>query len=119
MIAIPAGKILIPVKHLNAWLKRRGGEPGPLFTRIGPTALLTREPMSDRSVGRLVQRYAEQVGLDRASVAGHSLRAGFLTKAARTRASLPKMQEVSRQKSVDVLLGSAALFDDHAGEGFL
>jgi integrase len=122
VIAIPAGKVVTPVKHLNAWLKLRGGEAGPLFTRIGPTGQRTSEPMSDRSVARLVQRYADRIGLDPASVAGHSLRAGFLTEAARTRASLPKMQEVSRQKSVDVLLGyirSAALFDDHAGEGFL
>lgn len=122
VIAIPAGKVLTPVKHLNAWLKLRGGEPGPLFTRIAPSGLLTCDPMSDRSVARLVQRYADRIGLDPASVAGHSLRAGFLTEAARTRASLPKMQEVSRQKSVDVLLGyirSAELFDDHAGDGFL
>ena len=48
--------------------------------------------------------------------------AGFLTEAARTRASIPKMQEVSRQKKVDVLLGyvrSAELFENDAGEGFL
>ncbi|WP_084456042.1 tyrosine-type recombinase/integrase [Novosphingobium rosa] len=122
VIAIPAGKVLTPVKHLNAWLKLRGGEPGTLFTRIGPTGLLTSDPMSDRSVARLVQRYADRIGLAPGSVAGHSLRAGLLTEAARTRASLPKMQEVSRQKSIDVLLGyirSAALFDDHAGGGFL
>ena len=45
-----------------------------------------------------------------------------MTEAVRARASLPKMQEVSRHKKVDVLLGyvrSAALFEDHAGEGFL
>ena len=38
------------------------------------------------------------------------------------RTSLPKMQEVSRQKKVEVLLGyvrDAALFENHAGEGFL
>ena len=47
---------------------------------------------------------------------------GFLTEAARAGASLPKMQEVSRQKKVEVLLGyvrDAALFENHAGEGFL
>ena len=56
------------------------------------------------------------------TVGGHSLRAGFLTEAARSGASLPKMQEVSRQKKVEVLLGyvrSAELFDDHAGSEFL
>lgn len=121
-IAVPAGKVLKPVEHLNAWLRARGGEAGPLFTRIGTKGEFTMERMSDRSVARIVKRYAERAGLDPASVAGHSLRAGFLTEAARTRASLAKMQEVSRHKSVKVLLGyirSAEIFDDHAGAGFL
>lgn len=46
---------------------------------------------------------------------GHSLRAGFLTEASRTGATIAKMQEVSRHKKVEVLLGyvrSAELFDD-------
>jgi hypothetical protein len=56
------------------------------------------------------------------AAAAASLRAGFLTEAARAGASLPKMQEVSRQKKLEVLLGcirSAKLFEDHAGSGFL
>lgn len=121
-IAVPAGKVLRPVAHLNAWLWVRGGAPGPLFTRIGTRGELTLARMSDRSVARLIQHYAELAGLDPATVAGHSLRAGFLTEAARTRASIAKMQEVSRHKSVKVLLGyvrSAEMFDDHAGEAFL
>ncbi|WP_404478997.1 tyrosine-type recombinase/integrase [Novosphingobium sp. BL-52-GroH] len=121
-IAVPAGKTLRPVAHLNAWLQVRGGAPGPLFTRIGTKGEFTLEAMSDRSVARLVKRYARLQGLDPEVMAGHSLRAGFLTEAARTRASLAKMQEVSRHKSLKVLLGyvrSAERFDDHAGAGFL
>ena len=59
---------------------------------------------------------------DVAQFAAHSLRAGFLTSAAGTGATIWKMQEVSRHKSVQVLSGyvrSAKLFDDHAGKGFL
>jgi integrase len=122
VIAVPAGKVLKPVARLNAWLNVRGGAAGPLFLQIDPQGRPMHKPMSDRSVARLVQRYAEKVGLNPESVGGHSLRAGFLTEAARTKASLAKMQEVSRQKKVEVLLGyvrSAALFEDHAGEGFL
>ncbi|TCM23805.1 tyrosine-type recombinase/integrase [Novosphingobium sp. ST904] len=121
-IAVPAGRVLRPVAHLNAWLAVRGGAPGPLFTRIGTKGEFTLEAMSDRSVARLVKRYASLQGLDPETIAGHSLRAGFLTEAARTRASLAKMQEVSRHKSLKVLLGyvrSAERFDDHAGAGFL
>ena len=122
VIAVPSGKILKPVARLTAWLELRGRAPGPLFLQIDPQGQLTDLPMSDRSVARLIQKYAGFVGLDPEAVGGHSLRAGFLTEAARTRASIAKMQEVSRQKKVDVLLGyvrSAELFENHAGEAFL
>ena len=122
VIAVPSGKVLKPGPRLNEWLSVRGGEAGPLFYRTDAQGLMTKEPMSDRSVARLIQRYADKVGLDPAGVGAHSLRSGFLTEAAKAGASLPKMQEVSRQKKVEVLLGyvrDAALFDNHAGESFL
>src|ERR1700750_3100111 len=52
----------------------------------------------------------------------HSLRAGFLTSAAGRGASIFKMMDVSRHKSVDTLRGyvrDAELFKDHAGAGLL
>lgn len=122
VIAVPSGKILKPVERLKAWLAVRGGSAGPLFYQIDPQGRVVEAAMSDRSVARLIQRYAAKVGLDPASVGGHSLRAGFLTEASRSGATLAKMQEVSRHKKVEVLLGyvrSAELFDDHAGKGFL
>ena len=54
--------------------------------------------------------------------AGHLLRAGFLTAAARSGASVFKMREVSRHKLVQVLadyVRDAEPFRGHAGEGFL
>lgn len=122
VIAVPAGKTLRPVERLHAWLAVRGRGAGPLFYRIDPQGRRTDKPMSDRSIARLIQKYARLVGLDPETVAGHSLRAGFLTEASRTGATIAKMQEVSRHKKVEVLLGyvrSAELFDDHAGKGFL
>ena len=122
VIAIPNGQTILPIARLKAWLQVRGDAPGPLFTRFSASGELTELPMSDRAVARVVQKYAGLAGLDPATVGGHSLRAGFLTEAARAGASLPKMQEVSRHKKVEVLLGyirSAELFESHAGEGFL
>jgi hypothetical protein len=49
-------------------------------------------------------------------------RAGFLTSAARRGASVFKMRDVSRHKSMDVLqayVRDADLFRDHAGAGLL
>jgi site-specific recombinase XerD len=122
VIAVPSGKTLKPVERLKAWLAVRVQGAGPLFYQIDPQGRLTDKAMSDRSIARLIQKYAGRVGLDPETVAGHSLRAGFLTEASRNGATIAKMQEVSRHKKVEVLLGyvrSAELFDDHAGEGFL
>lgn len=122
VIAVPSGKVVQPVARLHAWLAIRGSQAGPLFYQIHPQGRMTGEAMSDRSIARLIQKYAALAGLDPATVAGHSLRAGFLTEASRSGATIAKMQEVSRHKKVEVLLGyvrSAEKFDDHAGESFL
>ena len=122
VIAIPTGQTILPIARLKAWLAVRGQDAGPLFTRFAARGGQTNLPMSDRAIARIVQKYAALAGLDPAAVGAHSLRAGFLTEAACSGASLPKMQEVSRQKKLEVLLGyirSAELFEDHTGEGFL
>jgi hypothetical protein len=78
--------------------------------------------LADDSAARIVKRYARRVGLDPASYAGHSLRSGFLTSAAESGASIWKLSEVSRHKSLDTLRGYVRrvdLFKEHAGAAFL
>lgn len=73
-------------------------------------------------VALVVKEYAEAAGLDPAEFSGHSLRAGFVTSAAESGASILKIQETSRHKSTDVLAGYVRrvdLFKDHAGAAFL
>jgi integrase len=73
-------------------------------------------------VANIVKRRAEQAGLDPQLFSGHSLRAGFLTTAAASGASLFKMMDVSRHKKVDTVRGyirQAEQFKDHAGAGFM
>jgi hypothetical protein len=73
-------------------------------------------------VADIVKIYAKCVGLDPALFAGHSMRAGFLTSAAKRGASIFKMMDQSRHKSVETLRGyvrDAELFKDHAGTGLL
>ena len=52
-----------------------------------------------------VKAHAARVGLDPALFSGHSLRAGFLTSAAKRGASLFKMMATSRHRSIDTLAG--------------
>jgi formate dehydrogenase assembly factor FdhD len=68
------------------------------------------------------RRRPTSVMCDPAVFSGHSLRAGFLTSAAARGASIFRMMDVSRHKSVDTLRGyvrEADLFRDHAGSGLL
>jgi site-specific recombinase XerD len=133
-IAIPEGTRLRPKALLLDWISAvRVLEAGvvrtpaqeaavPLFRRLTRSDQLTGEPMSDKAVARLVKRYAGAAGYDAAKFSGHSLRAGFLTEAANQGATIFKMQEVSRHKTVQVLsdyVRSADRFRDHAGERFL
>jgi hypothetical protein len=58
--------------------------------------------------------------LKAADFSGHSLRSGPFTSAAARGASVFKMMDVSRYKSVDALRGyvrDAEMFRDHAGNG--
>ncbi len=121
-IAIPDGTRLHPAARLEAWIARAGITDGFLFRRLSAAGAVTPLPMSDRAVARLVQARAAAAGYPPEAFAGHSLRAGFLTAAARTGASVFKMREVSRHKSMQVLadyVRDAELFRDHAGSGFL
>jgi site-specific recombinase XerD len=85
---------------------------------------VSRAPLGlhGHAVPLIVKQRAEAAGLDPAEPSGHILRAGFCTSAAETGASVMKIRETSRHKSIDVLAGYVRrvdLFKDHAGAGFL
>lgn len=121
-IAVLGGTRLQPKARLLAWMAAAGHDSGPLFRRLTRGDALTDDSMSDRAVARLVQMAARKAGLDERQFAGHSLRAGFLTESAARGATIFKMQEVSRHKTVQILseyVRSAEQFKDHAGSRFL
>ncbi len=121
-IAIPHGARLRPVEAVSAWLDAAGIERGPVFRRINKGERVGTEALTAEVVALVVQRYAERAGFRPEDFAGHSLRAGFLTSGAEAGASVFKLMEVSRHKSMDTLRGyvrRAELFKDHAGSGFL
>lgn len=122
VIAIPEGSQIRPKSLLLAWMTLAGHAEGPVFRRLSRLDALTPAAMSDRAIARLVQHHAAAAGYDPAQFAGHSLRAGFLTEGASQGATIFKLQEVSRHKSVQVLadyVRNADLFKNHAGQRFL
>ena len=95
---------------------------GPLFRPVAKGGRLGTERLSDRTVANVVKAHALRLGLNANEFSGHSLRSGFLTSAAARGASIFKMMDVSRHKSMDTLRGyvrDADLFRDHAGAGLL
>ena len=122
VVAVPEGRRLTPLTHLRAWLDAANITEGPIFRPLWKGNRTRDARLSDHAVARIVQARALAAGLDPARYAGHSLRAGFVTSAARAGADVWKIQQVSRHKSMQVLSGyvrDARLFDDHAGEPFL
>jgi site-specific recombinase XerD len=121
-IAIARGDIACPVKALRVWLDSAGIEAGPLFRPINKAGRMAATRLTDRSVANVVKAYAERAGFDAGIFSGHSLRSGFLTSAAANGASIFKMMDVSRHRSVETLRGyvrDAEMFKDHAGAGLL
>jgi site-specific recombinase XerD len=121
-IAIPEGSRIRPKQLLLDWVRLAGFDEGPVFRKLTPQGRITTKPMSDRGVALVVKARAAAAGYDPEEVAGHSLRAGFLTEAARRGANIFKKREQSRHKSLEVLsdyVRNHELFTDHAGERFL
>jgi len=122
VVAVPDGRRLAPLPHLRAWLEAAGITAGAIFRPLWKGGRVRDARLSDHAVARIIQARAAAAGLDPARYAGHSLRAGFVTAAARAGADIWKIQQVSRHKSMQVLSGyvrDAGLFDDHAGDPFL
>ena len=121
-IAIARGDVACPARALREWLDAAGIETGPIFRPINKAGTVATERLTDRSVANIVKAYAERAGFDASLFSGHSLRSGFLTSAAANGASIFKMMDVSRHKSVDTLrcyVRDAEMFKDHAGAGLL
>ena len=120
-IAIVRGSVACPIIALKSWLAAAGITSGPIFRSVKRGgAVAGRLPA--QSVADIVKSYAERVGLDPAQFAGHSMRSGFLTSAAKRGASIFKMMDQSRHRSVETLRGyvrDAEIFKEHAGAGLL
>jgi site-specific recombinase XerD len=123
-IAVAAGSIACPAHAVRDWLEAANITTGAVFRRVvnRRNQRVTDRRLAARNVASVVKKGACNLGLSEADYAAHGLRAGFLTSAAARGASVFKMKEVSRHKSLDVLgsyVRDANLFRDHAGAGLL
>jgi site-specific recombinase XerD len=122
IVPILKGSQACPVEAVNTWLGKAKITKGPVFRRFGKGGRIFETALTPQSIGQLVKKYAGKAGFNPEEYAGHSLRSGFLTSAAMNGASIFKMMDISRHKSMDTLKGYIRLadeFKDHAGEGLL
>ena len=124
IVAIPrvVGSPYCPVQSVSDWLVAAAITQGPVFRRLHRGDTVAASRLSPQSVALIIKELASKVELEPSRYAGHSLRSGFLTSAARNRASIFKMADQSRHKSLDVLreyVRAGERFEDHAAEGLL
>jgi integrase len=100
-VAIPTGssRATDPVQALQAWLEASGIESGPLFRSIDRHGNLSPQALTGHSVGLIVKRSAELVGMDGDLFSGHSLRSGLVTAAAEGGANEVAIMQTTGHKS--------------------
>ncbi|RAI42642.1 site-specific integrase [Rhodoplanes roseus] len=120
-IAVPHGTTLHPVAALDAWLTAAAIAEGPVFRPIDRRGRVGTTRLTDRSVALIVKRWASAAGLDPATFAGHSLRAGFVTEALNGGVDPLDIARVTRHRRLETLqvYDRRAPFAGHAGKGFL
>jgi site-specific recombinase XerD len=121
-VTVAPGGSACPIAALNQWLLAATIDQGPVFRSAFKGSHVADARLSDRAVAEIVKTYVKRIGLDPTSFSGHSLRAGFLTSAAQRGASIFKMMDISRHRSMDTLRGyvrDAESIQHHAGKGLL
>ncbi len=121
-IAVQDGHGIQPIKRLKLYLGSADITEGPLFQTMRRGGHVRGKPMHHSDIPRIVKHYAALIGLDPKDIAGHSLRAGFVTSAAVHHARLDKIMAVTRHRSPSTVMGyirDVDAFADHAGQDFL
>jgi hypothetical protein len=132
LIPLPYGRTeLCAVRALTRWLDAAAIAEGSVFRRIwlppaapdgsaaGPPSLpaIGTEPLTPRSIARMVQARAAAAGFAGHELGGHSLKRGALSTGMQAGAHAAQLKRLGRHKSFDVLgeyLEFGNLFDGHA-----
>ena len=105
LIGLPYGsnRATCPVRSLQAWIAAAEFAEGPIFRHVDRHGRIAGQRLSPAAVADVVKRCAQRAGLDPARVAGHSLRAGFVTSAALRGVSETLIAEQTGHKSLTTL----------------
>jgi site-specific recombinase XerD len=93
-----------PVRALRAWIDTAALTTGPVFRRVTRTGAIS-SPLTAQSVALIIKKRARAAGLDPREFAGHSLRAGYATQAARDGHHPTQIAATTRHQDQRVLAG--------------
>jgi site-specific recombinase XerD len=117
-IGIPLGSgKTCPVRALEKWMEAARIEEGPLFRPVTRHGHVEESRLSDKAVALIVKRWAQAVGLDARKYAGHSLRSGLATSAARNGASERSIMNQTGHRSVQMVrryIREGTVFEENA-----
>ncbi|MFO0605040.1 MAG: site-specific integrase [Polyangiales bacterium] len=109
-----------PAQALQAWMAAAGIRSGPVFRAVNRWGRVADARLCDATVAAIVKEAVRAAGLDAQAFAAHSMRAGFVTSAARAGKTEFAIMRVTGHRSVDMVhryVREANLFRDHAAEG--
>lgn len=81
VVGIPYGRRLCPAQAVRDWTTAASLSKGALFRGINRHEQVRAGRIHSDSIGRIIQRAVERIGLDPTEYAGHSLRSGLVTQA--------------------------------------
>ncbi len=116
-VAIPRGSRpdTCPVAALDAWLAAARITEGAVFRRVDRHGRAGGAPLDPNSIAKILKRALRRAGYAPEGYAGHSLRAGFCTEAARGGASAFDLMRQTDHRSVAMVaryIREAELFRD-------
>jgi site-specific recombinase XerC len=105
-----------PVRALKDWLTAAGITEGPVFRPVNRHSMVKPGALTGHAIAMVVKRSLyrclrgegashEEATAAAKEVAGHSLRAGFATQAARNNANYESIRRQTRHKRLETLLG--------------
>lgn len=118
-IAIPFGRSerTCPVLALRGWLAAAAVTAGPVFVSVNRHGGVGTVRLSPVDVARVIKAAVAAAGYEPQDYAGHSLRSGFITSAARAGVAERHIQDQSGHRSLPMLRGyirRGSLFMDNA-----
>lgn len=95
---------ICPVSALKAWIDTSGCSNGFVFRSIKGATPDVVQPLSVRSLSRMIQGRVKQIGLDPQGYSSHSLRAGFVTNQINAGADAVSIARQTGHKSIEMVM---------------